>query len=166
MLLLLSTVTTNSTSQTLPDQNKTTLEKEKTVIKPLSDEDKNAIIGLFKIINPKYYRLEIKRETYGGRKLSSTELSRIASLKRMDEETHGTVILFWDKDINAVTIYVTDGTIISAAMSSNGPGCGNPFLKWLGKPSTYKLMDLIGKQIKNPDIIIDPCMITNPAVVK
>ncbi len=92
-------------------------------------------------------------------------MSRMALFRKMREQK-GIIILFWDKYINAVTIYLKDGSIISAATSAYGNAKGNPFLTWLGKEKTSKLKTVMAKYIEDSDIIDNPEMILNPNGLK
>jgi len=161
IVLLIVSITIDSIGQ-----EKTTVSgQERTAIKPISEEDKNTIINLFKplsIIYSTRLRVEFNRgETYGDRKLSSTEISKIATFRRTNQGENGIIILFSDVASNGVTIYLKDGSIMSATLK-NGHRAGNPLLEMLGKAKITVFKTIMEKYIKDPDILDNPEMLNRP----
>ena len=124
----------------------------------LSAVDKNALIHFFESTNrsPNWFRLEFNngRETYGNRKLSSTELEKIR-INKANPGREGIVIRYGDGVSNASTILLKDGSIISSWC-----GCSekNPLLHLLGKDKTATLQKIMAKYIEDPDILDNPDM--------
>jgi len=67
--------------------------------KPISAEDKKAVIALFKGIDPSKYRLEFNhgRESYGTKKIEMSDLKQVRKISNPGEES-GWVILIVEDD--------------------------------------------------------------------
>lgn len=94
----------------------------------ISDDDKKAIIGIFKEVDPKLYRLEFNngKEIYGSRKITMSELEQIRKVRNPTDQS--------------AYLVVAGGTVFIVAIKGR-----EGLLSVLGKEKAAKLSTIMAK---------------------